>query len=158
MKDKTFFYVNYEGQRESGAQSGTSCVPDPAVINTASQEVIASGGILNPITQSLPAQNIPGPRQILLGPRGSDESGCDSPNLATSTPFKNRVDSFIGKLDHNFDASNLVTGRYYFGDSDQSFPFAQLAAGILPGFNTVTPTRVQLISLSYVKVDQFLPG
>ena len=59
---------------------------------------------------------------------------------------------FIGKLDHNFDASNLLTGRYYFGDSDQSFPFAQLAAGILPGFNTVTPTRVQLISLSYVKV------
>ena len=32
VKDKTFFYVDYEGQRESGAQSGTSCVPDPAVI------------------------------------------------------------------------------------------------------------------------------
>src|SRR6267142_156158 len=29
VKDKTFFFVNYEGQRESGAQSGTSCVPDP---------------------------------------------------------------------------------------------------------------------------------
>src|SRR6266446_1194465 len=29
VKDKTFFYVNYEGQRESGAQSGTSCVPEP---------------------------------------------------------------------------------------------------------------------------------
>ena len=150
VKDKTFFYVNYEGQRESGAQSGTSCVPDPAVINTASQEVIASGGTLNPITQALLARN-PWPTPNIAG-AGSDESGCDSPNLATSTPFRNRVDSFIGKLDHNFDASNLVTGRYYFGDSDQSFPFAQLAAGILPGFNTVTPTRVQLISLSYVKV------
>ena len=55
-------------------------------------------------------------------------------------------------MDHNFNASNLITGRYYFGDSDQSFPFAQLAGGLLPGFNTTTPTRVQLISLSYVKV------
>src|ERR1700687_5210624 len=27
VKDRTFFYVNYEGQRESGAQSGLSCVP-----------------------------------------------------------------------------------------------------------------------------------
>src|SRR4030095_3090484 len=32
IKDKTFFYLNYEGQRESGAQSGTSCVPDPRQI------------------------------------------------------------------------------------------------------------------------------
>jgi len=46
----------------------------------------------------------------------------------------------------------MLTGRYYFGDSNQSFPFAQLAGGLLPGFNTVTPTRVQLIALSYVKV------
>ena len=46
----------------------------------------------------------------------------------------------------------MLTGRYYFGDSDQSFPFAQLAGGVLPGFNTITPTRVQLVSLSYVKV------
>ena len=67
-------------------------------------------------------------------------------------PFFNRVDSFIGKIDQNFNTNNMLTGRYYFGDSDQSFPFAQLAGGLLPGFNTVTPTRVQLVSLSYVKV------
>src|SRR5206468_4764649 len=78
--------------------------------------------------------------------------GCSVNNLAISTRFNNRVDSLITKIDHNFNASNLLTGRYYFGDSDQSFPFAQLAGGLLPGFNTVTPTRVQLVSLSYVKV------
>src|SRR6266436_2852885 len=150
VKDRTFFYLNYEGQRESGAQSGTSCVPDPAVITTASQEVVASSGTLNAVTQALLARN-PWPTPNIAGAT-SDESGCNTNNLAVSTPFKNRVDSFIGKLDHNFNASNLLTGRYYFGDSDQSFPFAQLAAGILPGFNTVTPTRVQLVSLSYVKV------
>ena len=30
IKDKTFFYLNYEGQRESGKQSGTSRVPTRA--------------------------------------------------------------------------------------------------------------------------------
>src|SRR5260370_14456559 len=32
VKDKAFFFVDYEGQRESGAQAGQSCVPDANVI------------------------------------------------------------------------------------------------------------------------------
>ncbi len=53
------------------------------------------------------------------------------------------------KIDHNFNQNNIVTGRYFFGDSTQSFPLALTASGgQLPGFNTITPTRVQLVSLS----------
>ncbi|MBZ5719307.1 MAG: carboxypeptidase regulatory-like domain-containing protein [Acidobacteriia bacterium] len=153
IKDKTFFYVDYEGQRESGAQSGTSCVPDPRQI-AADQLAI---GTTNQVTAAIlarnpwPTPNIP----VVYDPAtipGYD-TGCPTgQNLAISTRFKNRVDSLIAKIDHNFNTNNLLTGRYYFGDSDQSFPFAQLAGGLLPGFNTVTPTRVQLVSLSYVKV------
>ena len=41
--------------------------------------------------------------------------------------------------------ANKLTGRYFFGDSVQSFPLALTATGgQLPGFNTYTPTRVQL--------------
>src|SRR5438445_3734212 len=146
VKDKTFFYVNYEGQRESGAQSGTSCVPDPNQI-AADLAVI---GTPNPVTAAILARN-PWPTPNIPG-AVSDDSSCVTNNLATATPFKNRVHSMIAKIDHNFNTNIMLTRRYYFGDSDQSFPFAQLAAGILPGFNTVTPTRVQLVSLSYVKV------
>ena len=32
VKDKTFFYADYEGQRENGAQAGSICVPDPTEI------------------------------------------------------------------------------------------------------------------------------
>src|SRR5678815_1310732 len=152
VKDHTFFYVDYEGQRESGAQSGSSCVPDPRQI-AADQAAI---GTTNPVIANLLARNpYPTPNiSVAYDPSNPDfETGCPAGNnLAISTRFSNRVDSFIGKIDHNFNASNLLTGRYYFGDSDQSFPFAQLAGGLLPGFNTVTPTRVQLVSLSYVKV------
>src|SRR6185437_7541867 len=152
VKDHTFFYVDYEGQRESGAQSGSSCVPDPRQI-AADQAAI---GTTNPVIANLLARNpYPTPNiSVAYDPSNPDfEKGCPAGNnLAISTRFSNRVDSFIGKIDHNFNASNLLTGRYYFGDSDQSFPFAQLSAGLLPGFNTVTPTRVQLVSISYVKV------
>src|SRR5205814_7623995 len=78
-----------------------------------------------------------------------------APNLPTGqasvvSPSFNDLTSFIAKLDQNFNASNMLTGRYFFGDSVQSFPLALTASGgQLPGFNTYTPTRVQLVSLSY---------
>lgn len=150
VKDKTFFFLDYEGQRETGAQGGLSCVPDPG-------EIALLGGATNSVAAALLARH-PWPNPNVAGAY-SDANGCTNPstgvttnNLATSTRFNNRVDSLIAKIDHNFNSSNLITGRYYFGDSNQSFPFAQLAAGILPGFNTVTPTRVQLVSLSFVKI------
>lgn len=150
VKDRTFFYFDYEGQRETGAQAGTTCVPDPAVITQSEAAIASWNEQVNPISTALlgrnpwPAPNVPG--------AGSDGTGCTSNNLSTATNFRNSIDSLIGKIDHNFNASNMITGRYYYGNSHQSFPFAQLSGGLLPGFNTVTPTRVQLISLSWVKI------
>ena len=62
------------------------------------------------------------------------------------------MSSLIAKVDYNFNQNNVLTGRYYFGDSKQSFPLALTGGGVLPGFNTYTPTRVQLVSISYVSV------
>ena len=147
VKDKTFFYADYEGQRETGAQAGLSCVPDPKQIAAD----VAKNGPINPVIAALLKRN-PWPAPNLPGATTDPDVGCTSGNLSTATLFNNRVDSLITKIDHSFNSSNLLTGRYYFGDSDQSFPFAQLAGGLLPGFNTVTPTRVQLVSISYVKI------
>jgi hypothetical protein len=154
IKDKTFFYADYEGQRESGAQSGQSCVPDPRQIaadetaNGAPNSVIAALLARHP----WPTPNIP----VLYDPSNPSldyDTGCPTGNnLALSTLFANSSNSVIGKVDHNLNAHNLLTGRYFFGESEQSFPFAQLAGGLLPGFNTTVPSRVQLVSLSYVRV------
>jgi outer membrane receptor protein involved in Fe transport len=160
VKDRTFFYLNYEGQRETGAQAGSSCVPDPRQI--AADEAV--NGPPDPVIAALlarhpwPAPNIAVPFAPSAPTTGFD-TGCTDPatgittnNLSTATRFSNFVNSGIVKIDHSFNANNLLTGRYYLGNSDQSFPFAQLAGGLLPGFNTITPTRVQLVALSYVKV------
>ena len=80
---------------------------------------------------------------------------CDDtgrPNLFVTTKASNDVDSFIGKIDHSFNEDNQLTGRYYYGKSNQSFPLAILGGNILPGYNTVTPTKVHLVSVSYLKI------
>jgi Carboxypeptidase regulatory-like domain/TonB dependent receptor len=135
-KDKTFWFVSYEGQREGVGIPTLARVPTQAEIATA----IANAGGENPVIAQLLARNPwPAPNQP------TDANGF---NLLTSNPASNRVDSLIAKIDHRFSDKNNLTGRYYFGDSDQSFPLALVGGGILPGFNTVTPTNVNILSLS----------
>jgi outer membrane receptor protein involved in Fe transport len=143
IKNKTFFFLDYEGMREKGAESSLACVPTAADIanNT------PAGGINLVVAQILAKKGWP---QANLSGSCIDPAKPVSANASLSTPFSNRVDSAIVKIDHNINANNLFTGRYYFGDSDQSFPLALTGGGLLPNYNTSTPTRVQLISLSYV--------
>jgi outer membrane receptor protein involved in Fe transport len=139
-KDKSFFFIDYEGQRESGGLNSLACVPDPTRLAAATNPVIINLLKRNP----WPAPNLPSV---------ATDSGCpDGPNLSATTNFSNRVNSAIIKLDHNFNEKNQLTGRYYLGDSEQSFPLALVGGGLLPNYNTFTPTRVQLISLSFVSV------
>jgi hypothetical protein len=139
VRNRTFFFAAYEGQRERVGLSSVARVPTPEEIN-------ALGGATNPVIANLlarnpwPAANNPVP---LFDP---------NPNLLVTTRALNDVDSFIGKIDHSFNERNQLTGRYFYGTSDQSFPLALLAGNVLPGFNTVTPTKVHLVSLSYLKI------
>jgi hypothetical protein len=140
-KDKTFWFVSYEGQRESVGIPTLGRVPTTAEINTA---IANNGGVVNPVIANLLARTPwPAPNQA------PDANGN---NLQIANNAFNRVNSFIGKIDHNIGKNDLLTGRYYFGKSDQSFPLALVGGGILPGFNTVTPTNVNIVSLSYTHV------
>jgi Carboxypeptidase regulatory-like domain/TonB dependent receptor/TonB-dependent Receptor Plug Domain len=148
VRDKTFFYVDYEGQQEPVGVVTLGCVPDPA-------QIAADGGATNPVTAAIlarnpwPAPNIPGTYGGSLV--GSENSGCpNGPNSSVISPSFNRLTSMIAKIDH-INQENNLSGRYFFGDSVQSFPLELTASGgQLPGFNTYTPTRVQLVSISYV--------
>ncbi len=152
VKDRTFFFFNYEGQREKVGVVTLGCVPEPS-------RIAFDGGASNSVMAALLGRNpwpVPnlGTRPVSTDPDFDDfETGCPrGANASVISPSSNRVDSLIAKIDHSFNPGNLVTGRYYFGDSDQSFPLALTASGgQLPGFNTFTPTRVQLVSLSYVR-------
>jgi hypothetical protein len=146
IRDKTFFFVDYEGMRETGKEASPACVPTTADFAAATANIGGAGNI-NPIIVKLLALN---PWPQATDPSKDCLADGGGTNAALATPFSNRVDSAIVKIDHSFNSNNLLTGRYYIGDSDQSFPLALVGGGLLPNYNTLTPTRVQLISLSYV--------
>ncbi|HTZ84395.1 MAG TPA: TonB-dependent receptor [Candidatus Acidoferrales bacterium] len=143
VKDKTFFYVDYEGQQEPVGVVTVAAVPT----GTAADGSLSPNDSTNPVIQGLLGRH-PWPAPNLSNPN----PGAISTNGLASviSPSFNRLTSFIAKIDQNFNTNNILTGRYFFGDSVQSFPLALTATGgQLPGFNTYTPTRVQLVSLSY---------
>ena len=135
VKDKTFFFFDYEGQREPVGVVTVANVPTGS----------GPGGSLSPEDASNPVIA----QLIARNPWPAPNLGDSSASVIS--PSFNNLTSLIAKIDHTFNASNTLTGRYFFGDSVQSFPLALTATGgQLPGFNTYTPTRVQLISLSWV--------
>jgi hypothetical protein len=160
VKDKAFFYADYEGQQETVGTVTLGCVPDPAQIAADKAYLLSQNIPLNPVISNLlaqhnpwPAPNVPGTFGTASAPFTGSDTGCSStgPNATLDTPSYNKLTSFISKIDYNINTKNIVTGRYFFGDSVQSFPLALTAGGgPLPGFNTFTPTRVQLVSISWV--------
>ncbi len=142
IKDKTFFLFSYEGQREIVGFPSQATIPSQAEINTAAAVV---GGI-NPIIQNILNTNPWG----VLPATGNNLDGSFTEEV--NAPSTNRLDSLITKIDQHIGNNDLLTGRYYFGDSSQSAPLAIVGGDVLPGFNTVVPTRVQVVSLSYTHV------
>jgi len=157
FQDKTFFFVDYEGLREVGAQSTPSCVPTAADITNNTP----AGGI-NPVIANLLAagKGWPTPNGTGSCIASQHDPGVATPivqaqepfNTILATPFSNNVNGGIIKIDHQFNQANTLSGRYFLGDSEQSFPLALVGGGALPNYNTFTPTRVQLVSISFVSV------
>jgi hypothetical protein len=139
VKDSTFFFFSYEGQRESGGIPTPETIPTQDAINA----YTSGGGVINPVIQQLLNRNPWGPLPQSNG------------TVTLTNPFSNTIDSLIAKIDHHLlgaDKHDLLTGRYYYGNSNQSFPLALVGGGVTPGFNTTTPTRVQIASVSYTHI------
>jgi hypothetical protein len=149
IKDRTFWFVAYEGWRESGGIPNIESVPTQARVNA----FTAGGGVVNGAIQQLLSRNPWGVPLPAVGDDPADPSSNST--IQVTDKFSNRVDSMILKFDHHLgghERHDLLTGRYFFGDSDQSFPLALGGGTTVPNFNTVTPTRVQVLSLSYTHV------
>jgi hypothetical protein len=73
-----------------------------------------------------------------------------SPNSADAAPAYNNADSMIVKIDQVINPRNQLSGRYFFGNSHQSFPLGLAGGNNLPNTNTNSPIRTQLVSISLV--------
>ncbi|MGA9071404.1 MAG: carboxypeptidase regulatory-like domain-containing protein [Terracidiphilus sp.] len=143
IRDKSFWFLAYEGQRENGGLPQLGTVPVQSDIDAFRE----SGAISNPVINQLLAAN----------PWGTlPASGAGSETF--TTPFLNNSDNVIIKADqhlHLFSAGDLLTGRYYYSHGMQSFPLGMLYTGSsAPGYNTSTPTHVNIVSLSFTSVPK----
>lgn len=135
VKNKTFFFGAYEGQRERVGSDFLLLVPTTQQIATArgiAQTI--NGGVINPGLDAL------------LGFYPQSTTG----QVADEVRDTNNGDNFIVKLDHNFSNSELLTGRYAFAQNYQVFPFGSPGGygtgSRLPQFAQTSPTRVQVVS------------
>lgn len=141
VKDRTFWFVAYEAQREGVGFPVLARVPTAAELN---QSIANNGGVVNPVIANLLAHGAwPGAN------RPADSLGN---NLATSTQAPNHTESVIGKIDQRFGETDFLTGRYFFGKGNQSAPLALSGGGTLPGFNTVAPSTLNIASVSYTHI------
>jgi outer membrane receptor protein involved in Fe transport len=167
VKDKTFFYASYEGQREGMAITSINNVPTlndgvPGDPNDYAQAITSLGGnpalctstviaciqgnsaVVNPVILNL---------YNLCNNNGHCSGGKNvwPTTTAVGGPATNNLDSAIIKLDQNVNANNQISGRYFFGNSHQSFPLGVGGGNNLPNTNTDAPIRTQLVSVSWVR-------
>ncbi len=140
MKDKTFFFGAYEGQRERVGSDFSLLVPTQQQIN---QAEVDAGGNVNPALVKILDTFFP----IVASAPPSEPAAL----VPYSVKDTNDVDSVIAKVDHAFNFSENLSARYAFARSQQTFPLGNpgtLTASRLSQFAQNSPTRVQVLSSS----------
>ena len=136
VKDKTFFFGAYEGQRERVGSDFLLQVPTVSEIADARAIALELDGVVNPGLDAI----------LAFYPQSTSS---DLPGVVHD---KNDGNNFIVKLDHNVSNNELLTGRYAFSQSDQVFPFGSPGGfgtgSRLPDFAQTSPARVQVFSAS----------
>jgi hypothetical protein len=134
VKDKTFFFLFYEGQRAATFSTRSQSVFTPNEVATATAAVGAGA-----TTAGLNLLSF-----VPLSPTGT---------LLVQLPTTDSMNSMGAKVDHRFNARHSISAKYIFGDSLQSSPSADSLPPAEPKpqdlFNSVAPSRTQLAGLSH---------
>ena len=139
VRDKTFFFGAYEGQRERVGSDFTLSVPTQSEIQQAAALALAQNPGINEQ-----------PLLALLSYFPTNTTNSDQiPGVVNDT---NNLDNFILKMDHRFNSVHSFAVRYAFGQNQQEFPFGSLggfgSGSRLAPFAQISPTRVQVVSAS----------
>jgi hypothetical protein len=110
-RDKTFFFGDYEGFRETLGSSTVDLVPSANARN----------GILSTGNVTVDPAVVP---YLALWPQpnGPLLPGGDVGRFSISAPQKSREDYLIGKIDHTFSASDNLAGTYLYDNGNVSSP------------------------------------
>lgn len=140
FKDRLFFFMGYEGQRERA--SSPSAIVVPGAIDIANARNINSNAGRR--------ENLLSTRLLNLFPT---ENNIGSPNnYVFSSSNSNNSNNFLVRIDNRINSRFTLNGRYIFGDGDQIFPLTSNFGSPLPEYQTTTATRVQLGGLDLTHI------
>jgi hypothetical protein len=168
IKNKTFWFLSYEGLTQRKGLSTSGAVPTPDMLQGNFGELLSRGlKIIDPLTcpdpphgatcQAFPNNVIPDARinpvtkhVISLNPWPTpnvNRSPLDGPNWAAA-PKEVRNDHQFGvKIDHSFSVNDQLFARYLFGQSNYDTPTSGYTA--LPAFGDTLRYRGQNAAVSW---------
>lgn len=148
VKDKLFFFANYEGVRH--------LVGNPLAVSTPVTDPIGDPDLSIPDAMSdlgcLPAGSAGNPcndlslRLISLYPTNHGTNPSDPTLLNTDFNNQNREDNGILKMDYQLTNHHTISGRYFAGDSAQ---IEEDGVFLQPYWNSVADTRAQVFGGSW---------
>ena len=146
-KDRTFFFVDYQGTRDSTGITQVTNVPTLA--ERAGDFSQSSLPAIDPTTGSpFPNNQIP---SYYLDPTGlaiaalypAPNRNVTNQNYVSSPDGRVRDDQFDLRLDHSLSPSSQLTFRYSFADNSLFEPFTGPSFPLVPGYGDNVPSRDQ---------------
>ncbi len=146
-KNRTFFFLDYEGTRIRDGITQVSNVPTLAERegNFANSGLVA----INPFTQQpFPGNQIPA---AFIDPSGAaiaalyplPDRNVPEQNYVSSPVERERNDQFDVRVDHSIAPSSDLSFRYSFADLNLYDPFSGSGFALIPGYGTTVPRRAQ---------------
>ncbi len=146
-RNRTFFFVNYEGFREVQASTAIATAPDALAhegfLPSANKSAACTSGYssgcaaipINPEVQQF---------LNLMPPSNGEDNGDGTGELITADKGATREDHGMIRIDHNFSNTHSVFVRYTVDDGSSVVPYVGTPPGTyLPGFPTLHLARNQ---------------
>lgn len=143
IKNKTFYFLNYEGFRRRAGITRITNVPTPAEIagNFTDQNGNPISVQVNPVSAQL--------FKLFPSPNLNSASG----NFISSPEQNDDTDQFLVKIDHRLRNSDNLSARYSRTRVDKFFPFTPGQSGTnVPGYGLNDTEANNLVALSYTRV------
>jgi hypothetical protein len=163
VRDRSFFFGSYEGQRMRRGLTRTFSVPPPAV---RAGDFSGFGPVCDPLTipssgacAPFPGNRVPADRidpiaAALLERIPSPTSAAAVQNLTAVEHQNRQVDQVSLRIDHRLGDASQIFGRFSTFDADETQPFGAgaLQEALVPGFGRSLTTRTRNTSISHTHV------
>jgi hypothetical protein len=151
VRDRTFFFVNYEGFREVQASTAIATVPN-ALAHRGLLPSSSNPGACNNVAPSGCVAITVDPRVnqflALLPPTNGADNGDGTGDLITANKGSTTENLGLFRVDYNFSNSHSLFARYMIDDSSSIVPSIGTPPGIyVPGFPALHEARNQYFAV-----------